>query len=40
MIEHWSAQKFALDSVLVDCVGNGLKDDIWRNDGELSEMGL
>ena len=40
MIEHQSAQKFTLDTVLVDCVGNGLKDAIWRGDEELSEMGL
>ena len=40
MIEHYSAQKFELDDVVVDCVGNWLKDTIWRDDGELSEMGL
>ena len=26
--------------LLVDCIGNRLKDAIWRDDGELSEMGL
>ena len=40
MIEHQSAQKFALDDVMVDCIGNRLKDSIWRNDGQLLEMGL
>ena len=44
MIEHQSAQKFALtdtrNNVLVDCVGNGLKDAILRGDEDLSEMGL
>ena len=37
MIKQQSAQKFALDAVVVDCVGNGLKDAIWRDDGELSK---
>ena len=40
MIEHYSAQKFTLDDVVVDCVGNRLKDAMWRNDGKLLEMGL
>ena len=40
MIEHKSAQKFTLDDVLVDCVGNGLKDAIWRIMASLLEMGL
>ena len=40
MIEHQTAQKFALDDVVVDCVGNGLKDAIWRDDGGMSGMGL
>ena len=40
MIEHQSAQKFALDDVVVDCVGNGLTDAIWKDDEELSDMGL
>ena len=40
MIEHQSAQKFALDDVVIDYVKNGLKDAIWRGDGEFSEMGL
>ena len=26
--------------LLVDCVGNGLKDAIWRSNEELLEMGL
>ena len=40
MIEHYSAQKFALDDVLVDYIGNELKDAIWRDNGKLLEMGL
>ena len=40
MIEHQSAQKFALDNVLIDCVGNGLKDAIWRIMKCFSKMGL
>ena len=40
MIGHQSAQKFALDDVVVDGIGNGLKDAIWRGDEKLSEMGL
>ena len=40
MIEHLSAQKFVLDNVVVDCIRNGLKDAIWRNDGQLLEMSL
>ena len=34
MIEHQSAKKLALDDVVVDCVGNGLKDAIWRVIGD------
>ena len=40
MIGHQSAQKFALDDVVVDGVGNGLKDAIQKDDGKLLEMGL
>ena len=40
MIGHQSAQKFALEDVLVDYVGNGLKDAIWRDNGKLLDMGL
>ena len=40
MIEHWSAQKFAVDDVVVKGVWNGLKYVIWRDDGKLLEMGL
>ena len=34
MIEDQSAQKFALEDVLVDYVGNGLTDAIWRDGGQ------
>ena len=40
MIEHQSAQKIALDDIVVDCVGNGLKYTIQRNYGQFLEMGL
>ena len=44
MIEHQSAYKFTLadarSNVLVDCIGNTLKDAIWGGNKELSEMGL
>ena len=40
MIGHQSAEKFALEDVMVDGIGNGLKDAIWRRDGKLLETGL
>ena len=33
-------RKFALEGVLVDYVGNELKNSIWRGDKILLEMGL
>ena len=35
MIEHWRAQKFALDDALVEYVWKGLTDAIWRGDRKL-----
>ena len=40
MIEHYSTQKFALDDVLIDYIGNELKDYIQRNDEEFFGDGL
>ena len=40
MIGHYSAQKFALENMMVDGIGIGLKDAIYRGEGNLLEMGL
>ena len=40
MIETRVPRKFALEDVLVDYVGNGLKYSIWRGNKQLLEMGL